>query len=128
MSAPEDRSPGSRDALVTVVVGSTDRKTAKVLAQWCARWTEAGPKAVSAGCQGEPALTLTLSPEDAAAVATGELAPSVAYMQGRLKTAGDNGLLLRVLRWSATPAFKQALAHWSQDPALAPAAARAPDS
>ncbi len=33
------------------------------------------------------------------------LSPSVAFMQGRLKTSGDNGLLLSVLAWSATGAF-----------------------
>jgi hypothetical protein len=34
-------------------------------------------------------------------------------MQGRLKTSGDNGLLLSVLAWSATDAFVPALASWS---------------
>jgi hypothetical protein len=34
-------------------------------------------------------------------------------MQGRLKTSGDNGLLLSLLAWSATDAFAPALASWT---------------
>ena len=62
------------------------------------------------GCEGEPDLTLGLSPEDARLVGQGQLAPSVAFMQGRLKTSGDNALLLRVLAWTTTPAFASLLA------------------
>jgi len=60
-------------------------------------------------------LALSLSPTDAALVKEGKLAPSVAFMQGRLKTSGDNALLLRVLEWTATPAFPAALAAWEAD-------------
>jgi len=58
---------------------------------------------------------LTLSPGDAQLVKKGELEPSVAFMQGKLKTSGDNALLLSVLAWSTTPAFADALATWSVD-------------
>jgi hypothetical protein len=58
---------------------------------------------------------LTLSPDDARSVKDGHLEPSVAFMQGRLKTSGDNALLLRVLKWSATPAFSSALSSWSAE-------------
>ncbi len=68
---------------------------------------------MSAGCPGEPDLTLTLSPADAELVRQAQLLPSVAFMQGRLKTSGDNALLLAVLAWSATGAFAAALATWS---------------
>jgi hypothetical protein len=71
-------------------------------------------------CEGEPDLTLMLSPEDANTVLSGELAPSVAYMQGRLKTAGDNALLLGLLRWSATDEFRQALNAWCSAAKLPP--------
>jgi hypothetical protein len=113
---------GGRSQLVTLVVGSTERRAAKVIAQWSARWTKTGPEDIALGAVGEPDLVLTLSPEDAALVGAGKLAPSVAYMQGRLKAAGDNGLLLQVLRWSATPAFQQALARWKAAPQLKPEA------
>ena len=75
---------------------------------WCCTWSDDGPINVGRDCPDEPALALALSPQDAEAVREGRLAPSVAFMQGRLKTAGDNALLLRVLEWTATPAFEQA--------------------
>jgi putative sterol carrier protein len=41
---------------------------------------------------------------DADEMLNGRLDPSVAFMQGRLKTAGDNGLLLALLAaWSSPP-------------------------
>ena len=64
-----------------------------------------GPAAGLGGLEGEADLTLTLSPDDARSVKDGRLDPSVAFMQGRLKTSGDNALLLSVLKWTATPAF-----------------------
>ena len=44
-----------------------------------------------------PDLTLTLPSAIADAVAGGELTASAAFMQGRMKTAGDLGLVLDVL-------------------------------
>jgi len=78
--------------------------------QWSWRWAAEGPGPLQQGCDGEPDLTLALSPEDARLVAQGLLPPSVAFMQGRLKTSGDNGLLLSVLAWTATPAAGPELA------------------
>lgn len=52
------------------------------------------------GAQGviaDPDLTLTLPREDAIAVWQGDLDPSVAFMQGRLKAAGSMGILLSLL-------------------------------
>jgi hypothetical protein len=83
-------------------------------AQWSCQWSADGPGPISTGSEGEPDLTLTLSTDDARAVKDGRLEPSVAFMQGRLKTSGDNALLLRVLKWSATPAFSSALSSWSE--------------
>lgn len=65
--------------------------------------------------EGEPNLTLTIGTDDAQLIKQGELEPSVAFMQGKLKTSGDNALLLRVLAWSATPAFAKAIALWSTE-------------
>jgi hypothetical protein len=50
-------------------------------------------------------VAVTLPYDDMVAVVRGELAPSVAFMQGRMKTAGDPGVLLDVLRATASPAF-----------------------
>ena len=57
-----------------------------------------------AGPAGSPDATLTLGAADARAVATGALDPSVAFMQGRMKVAGDMGPVLDLLALSATPA------------------------
>jgi putative sterol carrier protein len=47
---------------------------------------------------GDAALVWTLVPGDAEAVQNGELDLNVAFMQGRVKAAGDNALLLQTLR------------------------------
>jgi hypothetical protein len=46
-----------------------------------------------------PDVTLTATSADAAAMAVGELDPNVTFMQGRMKTAGDPGLLLELLAY-----------------------------
>jgi hypothetical protein len=89
--------------------------------QWGCRWTAEGPGPVSEGPEAEPDLSLALSPADALLVAEGKLAPSVAFMQGRLKTSGDNALLLKILAWSATPGFDEALREWRRSKPAAPA-------
>lgn len=45
----------------------------------------------------EPDAVWTLTEPDARALASGELDPGVAYMRGRMKTAGETGAPLRVL-------------------------------
>ncbi|MBV8950223.1 MAG: SCP2 sterol-binding domain-containing protein [Actinobacteria bacterium] len=50
-------------------------------------------------------LTLTLPYADAAAVQRGELDPSVAFMQGRLKVAGDTGKLIDLLPLTRSPEY-----------------------
>jgi putative sterol carrier protein len=57
---------------------------------------EAAPGSIAA-----PDVTFTASYPDASAMAAGDLDPSVAFMQGRLKTAGDQGLVLEVLAGAA---------------------------
>ena len=59
-----------------------------------------GPGAVPA-----PDLTLTLTHEDARGVLDGDLDPSVAFMQGRMKVAGAMGPLFDLLALAGTGAF-----------------------
>ena len=54
-------------------------------------------------------VSLTVPYAEAMAIARGELEPTVAFMQGRMKTAGDPGKLLDLLEATATPAFRQGL-------------------
>jgi putative sterol carrier protein len=53
-------------------------------------------------------VVLTLSYGDAVAMVQGELEPSVAFMQGRMKTAGDPGRVLDVLAATSSPGFRDA--------------------
>jgi hypothetical protein len=58
-----------------------------------------GPGAVPS-----PDLTLTLTDEDARGVLAGDLDPSVAFMQGRMKVAGAMAPLLDLLALAGTEA------------------------
>ena len=50
-----------------------------------------------------PDLTLTLDWADAVALQRGDLEPSVAFMQGRMKVSGSMDMLLVLLAEAATP-------------------------
>jgi len=64
---------------------------------------------IALGALPDAAVSLTLPYADAIAVVRGELQPSVAFMQGRMKTAGDPGRVLDVLAATATATFRDAL-------------------
>ena len=55
----------------------------------------------------EPEVILTMPAAEARAVLSGEREPSVGFMRGRIKTAGDPGLLLAWLRSTATPEWQE---------------------
>ncbi len=96
--------------------GGTDRgQEGKSATQWGVQWSSEGPGPLLPGYEGEADLTLTIGTGEARLVKEGELDPSVAFMRGRLKSSGDNALLLRILAWSASPAFTEALAAWSKE-------------
>jgi predicted lipid carrier protein YhbT len=57
------------------------------------------------GPLGDADVSLTVTPADAAALQRGETDPSVLFMQGRMKTAGDAGKLLELLGYSAQPGY-----------------------
>jgi hypothetical protein len=75
--------------------------------------TSAGVQAVvTGGPEGDvkvgdrdAALALTIPAPDLRAIVDGSLEPSVAFMQGRLKAAGDTGALFRLLSCTRTPEF-----------------------
>jgi hypothetical protein len=54
-------------------------------------------------------VALTVPYAEATAIAQGALQPSVAFMQGRMKTAGDPGRLLELLAATATQTFRDGL-------------------
>jgi hypothetical protein len=61
----------------------------------------------AAGKVDDPDLTLIWSWADAVAAGQGQLDPSVAFMQGRMKTAGSTGLLLQLLPVTRTEEWRQ---------------------
>ena len=60
---------------------------------------------VRLGAPDDPDLVLTTTYDDAREMLEGTLDVNVAYMQGRLKTAGDTAVLFRILPATRTPAF-----------------------
>ncbi|MFI5046473.1 MAG: SCP2 sterol-binding domain-containing protein [Acidimicrobiia bacterium] len=62
----------------------------------------------ASGTAPRAAVALTLSYDDSVAILRGELEASVAFMQGKMKTAGDPGQLLDVLAATARPGFRTA--------------------
>ena len=85
-------------ATVQVVVTGTDVPND---GKWHLRLDDGVVAEAAAGTVTAPDLTLTAAYPEGAAMAAGELDPSVAFMQGRLKTAGDPGLVLDVLAGAA---------------------------
>jgi SCP-2 sterol transfer family len=84
--------PGVTGTVALVVTGTEAGEVTSTLV-----WEDGRLVAATPGAPADPALTLTLPAADGRAVLAGELEPSVAFMRGRLKTAGDNGLVLGVL-------------------------------
>lgn len=60
---------------------------------------------LAAGPLRDADVSLTVPFDDAVAVQRGERDPSVLFMQGRMKTAGDPGKLLELLAWTARPGY-----------------------
>jgi len=89
-------------ATVQVVVGGGPEKDVKFVVVLDDGKIDAAERRVDAAAE----LTLTFDYANAVAVQEGELDPSVAFMQGRMKTAGDTGLLLQLLPLTRTPAFR----------------------
>jgi putative sterol carrier protein len=95
--------PGADDVGIEVaVLGGPDGDV-----KWQLR-VDGGTVSAGAGPLPGAEIALTVPYDDMLAIVRGELAPSVAFMQGRMKTAGDPGALLVVLAATATPEFRAA--------------------
>ncbi len=88
----------------TVSVAITGAPGGEVSYHWSYRDGLPGDGGV--GSVPDASLLLTIAYSDAQAVASGEVEPSVAFMRGRLKASGDGGLLLGVLRSTATDNYR----------------------
>jgi hypothetical protein len=90
------RVPGASGVVEIVVSGAPEGQ-----GTWVVRVDDGVVTDAVAGPPADPDVTLTIAYADALAIAEGRLDPSVAFMQGRLKTAGDPGLVLDVLAAAA---------------------------
>ena len=86
------RAPGSSGAVQVVVTGLPDGD-----GSWRVRVDDGVVAEVEPGAAQGADLTLTLPAAVAREVASGATTASAAFMQGRMKTAGDLGLVLDVL-------------------------------
>lgn len=109
------RSRTAGKATASDASGPGSGQEGKSATQWSLQWSSAGPGPLLPGYEGEADLTFTIGTDEARLVKEGDLDPSVAFMRGRLKSSGDNALLLRILAWSASPEFSEALAAWSKE-------------
>lgn len=95
--------PGASGRLQYTVTGAPGE-----VVYWLA-WEDG--RVVDGGVGPDPAAEVMLvAPRALAAeLASGRVEPSVAFMQGRMKTSGDQAALLRVLAVTATPEYENAV-------------------
>jgi SCP-2 sterol transfer family len=93
--------PGPAGTVQMVVTAGPDGDV-----KWHARVDDGVVVEAELGARPAPDVTLTLSYAEARALVSGELEPSVAFMRGRMKTAGDPGLVLDLLAAAATPSWR----------------------
>ena len=74
-------------------------------AQFHAVVVDGSLETLASGPLGDADVSLTVPPDDAVALQRGETDPSVLFMQGRMKTAGDPGKLLGGLACRAQPVY-----------------------
>jgi hypothetical protein len=89
-------SPGPSGSVQVVVTGAPGGD-----GKWHLLLDDGVVTEAAAGTRPAPDLTLTIGYPEGEAMAAGDLDPSVAFMQGRMKTAGDPGLVLDLLAAAA---------------------------
>ena len=95
--------PGASGRLQYTVTGAPGE-----VVYWLA-WEDG--RVVDGGLGPDPAAEVMLvAPRSLATeLASGRVEPSVAFMQGRMKTSGDQAALLRILAVTATPEYEAAV-------------------
>lgn len=91
------------NATVSLAIATAPRR--QVAFHW--RYEDGVPAAGGSGDGGQPDLSLTVAAADAPDLLAGRVEPSVAFMRGRLKSAGDQALLLAFLASTATEQFEE---------------------
>jgi putative sterol carrier protein len=97
--------PAVAGANGTVSVAVTGGPSKEVSYHWSYRDGVPGDGGIGAAPDADLALTIPYA--DARDIAAGEVEPSVAYMRGRLKSTGDDGLLIGLLASTATAGYRE---------------------
>ena len=92
--------PGASGSISVTVSGGSRKE---VYFHWC--YGDGGAEAGVPTARPDADLVLTLASADAIEVLSGAVEPSVAFMRGRLKAAGNGGLLLGFLESTRSDAF-----------------------
>lgn len=93
--------PGLTAGIQHVITGGPD---GDVSCYWVL--ADGRPTSAAIGSLESPDVTLTLSWSDAAAIQSGGLDPSVAFMQGRMKVAGSMSVVLELLPATREAAYR----------------------
>lgn len=91
---------GAGNVTVTLTVGNTASGDVTVA------WLSDGGEVGIASDIADPELAITIASKEFDRIMSGELTPSVAYMQGLLKSTGDTGLLLALIKAASQPVFE----------------------
>ena len=87
----------STEGYVELVVARGKEALVRCVLKWSPGSLDLLPAADRGARDEDSGVTLTLTPEDAEAVASGALDATVAFMRGQMKMTGDCALLLSVL-------------------------------
>jgi putative sterol carrier protein len=91
---------GEVNGSVSLAIGVAKRKEVRF------SWSYEDGVPAPGPSSGPPDLELTISADDAVELFHGRVEPSVSFMRGRLKAAGDGSLLIGFLSASASPDFR----------------------
>ena len=97
------QAPGSSGTVSLAVSEGSGKKRREAGFHW--RYEDGNAIDGAAGVDADADLVLLLAGDDAVEVLSGRVEPSVAFMRGRLKASGDEGLLLRFLRSTTDSKF-----------------------
>ena len=97
------QAPGSSGTVSFAVSEGSGKKRREAGFHW--RYDNGKAIDGAAGVDADADLVLLLAGDDAVELLSGRVEPSVAFMRGRLKASGDEGLLFRFLRSTTDSRF-----------------------
>jgi SCP-2 sterol transfer family len=104
IAASADARPPLPGVSGTVSLAVTAGRGREVGYHW--QYRQGVPGGGRVGVAPDADVVLTIARDDAWSVLIGEMEPSVAFMRGRLKAAGDGGVLLALLESMSTGSYR----------------------